>query len=470
MEVSDIQASALSAASARRGFRDEAGALLRLGAPIAATQLCVMGMGFLDTAMAGRYGAADLAGVNLGGAVLWPAFMLLTGITMAVMPMVSQLVGARRTGESGPLIRHGVWIALFNSVLMMLLMRNVEPALVLLDVDREVTAIAVGYLRAASWGMPAMMAYILLRQVCEGLGHTLPPMLIAGTAFVLNAPLNYVLIYGALGFPELGGVGCGWATAAVMWVELGLILLVARRPFFRATNWLGGETAFRWATVVRIFKLGVPIGATIFLEMAVYSAISVLIARLGVSEMAAHSVAGNINWATYVIPMSLGSAAAIRVGFHVGARHQAGAAQVVSTAFRISLGYALAVSVLLVGLRFLLVGIYTTDADVALIAANLLIFIAVYQMFDCTNATMAGALRGYKDTRVPMIISLIGYWLIALPLGALLADGAFGLSATGVYGYWAGMTFGLALVAVAMGLRLRRTSRDAALIERLAQG
>ncbi|MCY3793384.1 MAG: MATE family efflux transporter, partial [Gammaproteobacteria bacterium] len=90
--------------------------------------------------------------------------------------------------------------------------------------------------------------------------------------------------------------------------------------------------------------------------------------------------------------------------------------------------------------------------------------------FDCTNATMAGALRGYKDTRVPMIISLIGYWLIALPLGALLADGVFGLSATGVYGYWAGMTFGLALVAVAMGLRLRRTSRDAALIERLAQG
>ena len=118
----------------------------------------------------------------------------------------------------------------------------------------------------------------------------------------------------------------------------------------------------------------------------------------------------------------------------------------------------------------MLVGIYTTDAEVALIAANLIIFIAIYQIFDDANATMAGALRGYKDTRVPMIISLVGYWLIALPLGAYLADGAFGQSATGVYGYWAGMTFGLALVAVAMGLRLRRTSRDAALIERLAQG
>ena len=141
-----------------------------------------------------------------------------------------------------------------------------------------------------------------------------------------------------------------------------------------------------------------------------------------------------------------------------------------STAFRISLGYAAAVSVLLVGLRFMLVGIYTTDADVALIAANLIIFIAVYQVFDDANATMAGALRGYKDTRVPMIISLIGYWIIALPLGAVLANGALDLPTTGVYGYWGGLTIGMALVAVAMGWRLRRTSRDAALIERLAQG
>ena len=470
MEISEEQAEPLAAGTASRGYRGEAGALLRLGAPIAATQLCVMGMGFLDTAMAGRYGAVDLAGVSLGGVLLWPVFMLMSGITMAVMPMVSQLVGARRIGESGPLIRHGLWIALFSSVVMVLILRNAEPALLLMGADPGVTAVAAGYLKAASWGMPAMMTYILLRQVCEGLGHTLPPMLIAGSAFALNAPLNYVLIYGAFGFPELGGVGCGWATAAVMWVELGLILLVARRPFFRATNWMGGDRTLRWATVARIVKLGVPIGATIFLEMAVYSAISVLIARLGVSEMAAHSVAGNINWATYVIPMSLGSAAAIRVGFHVGAGNQAGAAQVVSTAFRISLGYALAVSIMLVGLRFVLVGVYTTDAEVAFIAANLIIFIAIYQIFDDANATMAGALRGYKDTRVPMIISLIGYWLIALPLGALLAGGTLGLSGTGVYGYWAGMTFGIALVAVAMGLRLRRTSGDAELIERLAQG
>ena len=470
MEISEDQAGPQVGGVVGHGFRGQAGALLRLGAPIAATQLCVMGMGFLDTAMAGRYGAVDLAGVSLGGVLLWPVFMLMSGITMAVMPMVSQLVGARRTGESGPLIRHGLWIALFSSLVMMLAMQNAEPALLLMGADHGVTAVAAGYLKAASWGMPAMMTYILLRQVCEGLGHTLPPMLIAGTAFVLNAPLNYVLIYGAFGFPELGGVGCGWATATVMWVELGLILLVARRPFFRATNWMGGDTTFHWATVARIFKLGVPIGATIFLEMAVYSAISVLIARLGVNELAAHSIAGNINWATYVIPMSLGSAAAIRVGFQVGAGNQAGAARVVSTAFRISLGYALAVSVLLVGLRFMLVGIYTTDADVALIAANLIIFIAVYQVFDDANATMAGALRGYKDTRVPMIISLIGYWIIALPLGAVLANGTCDLPMTGVYGYWGGLTIGMGLVAVAMGRRLLRTSRDAALIERLAQG
>ena len=190
MEISEDQAGPQVGGVVGHGFRGEAGALLRLGAPIAATQLCVMGMGFLDTAMAGRYGAVDLAGVSLGGVLLWPVFMLMSGITMAVMPMVSQLVGARRTGESGPLIRHGLWIALFSSVVMMLAMQNAEPALLLMGADPGVTAVAAGYLKAASWGMPAMMTYILLRQVCEGLGHTLPPMLIAGTAFVLNAPLQ----------------------------------------------------------------------------------------------------------------------------------------------------------------------------------------------------------------------------------------------------------------------------------------
>ena len=472
-----------------------------------ATQACIMGMGFLDTAMAGRYGAVDLAGVTLAGTILWPLFLFMTGLTMALMPIVSQLVGAQRTGECGEVIRHGVWVALGGSLVTMVIIRNAGPLFTLMNVDAEVVRVATGYLQAASWGMPGAMAYVALRQSSEGLGRTRPPMVIAVLALALNAPLNYVLIYGALGLPALGGVGCGWATSAVMWFELGLMLLVTRRPYFRATGFLGpgaqspsepglaasngppkqGGLAlgrppnrlakafgvwleWRWDTCLRILKLGLPIGLTIFLEAAIFAAVSVLVAGHGVAALAGHSIAANLNWGTYVIPMCLGSAAAIRVGFQVGGGNLAGARRVAAAAFKLSLAYALLVSVVLIGLRFQLAGIYTRDAEVAAVAANLLIFIAVYQIFDDTNATMVGALRGYKDTRVPMLISLVGYWFIALPLGVALARGWLGLPAVGVYGYWSGLTFGLFLVAVCMAGRLLRTSRDLARIDQLALG
>lgn len=472
-----------------------------------ATQACIMGMGFLDTAMAGRYGAVDLAGVTLAGTILWPIFLFMTGVTMAVMPIVSQLVGAQRTGECGEVIRHGVWVALGGSLVTMVIIRSAGPLFTLMNADAEVVRVATGYLQAASWGMPGAMAYVVLRQSSEGLGRTRPPMVIAVLALALNAPLNYVLIYGALGLPALGGVGCGWATSAVMWFELGLMLLVTRRPYFRATGFFGrgvqppsepGSGApngqlqrgsvspsrppnrlakafgvwleWRWDAASRILKLGLPIGLTIFLEAAIFAAVSVLVAGHGVFALAGHSIAANLNWGTYVIPMCLGSAAAIRVGFHVGGGNLAGARRVAAAAFKLSLAYALVVSVVLVGLRFQLVGIYTKDAEVVAVAANLLIFIAVYQIFDDTNATMVGALRGYKDTRVPMLFSLVGYWFIALPLGVALARGWLGLPAVGVYGYWSGLTFGLFLVAVCMAGRLLRTSRDLERIDQLALG
>ena len=246
------------------------------------------------------------------------------------------------------------------------------------------------------------------------------------------------------------------------------MIAVTRRPFFQKTRLF---EQFRWpeaAAVARILKIGLPIGAAVFMEMAVYSAIGFLIAAFGTSPQAANGIAGNINWMTYVIPMSLGSAAGIRVGFHVGAGDSDGARHIALTAMKLSLIYALAVSVILVSLRASLASIYTTDPAVIAIAVNLLIFIALYQIVDDTMATMEGILRGYKDTRVPMIFGLLGYWLVGLPVGQALATGWFGLPSIGVYGYWAGMTVGMLLVCLCLGVRLRRTTTDTVLIRRLA--
>ena len=458
------------AIGAPHGFLKETRALVRLGAPMMATQFCIMGMGFVDTAMAGHYASVDLAGVTLAGYLLWPVFMLMTGTTNAITPIVAQLAGARRIGESGAIVHQGLWVALVASLITVAILRNSEHFFALLQADPEVVEVAVAYLDAVAWGMPPGMIYIALRYTSEGLGHTRPPMAIAFSALCLNAPLNYVLIYGALGFPELGGAGCGWATAAVMWFELVLMVAVARRPFFRPTRLF---ERFRWpeaTAILRILKIGLPIGAAVFMEMAVYSVIGFLIAAFGTSPQAANGIAGNINWMTYVLPMSLGSAAGIRVGFHVGAGDASGARRVAMTAMKLSLGYALSVSLVLVGLRSALVGIYTTDPAVIAIAVNLLIFIAVYQLVDDAIATMDGILRGYKDTRVPMVFGLLGYWLVGLPVGHALATGWSGMPAFGVYGYWAGMTIGMFLVVLCLGLRLRRTTTDTALIRRLALG
>ncbi len=449
--------------------RSELREVLHLGWPMVLTQLFIMATGFLDTAMAGHYAAVDLAGVSLGGNVLWPAFLLLTGLTMALTPIASQLRGAGNIEAVGHQIRQGLWICLVTSSLLVLVMQNAAPLYAAAGVDPEAARIAVEYLAAVSWGVPPVVFYVALRHVCEGLGHTRPPMLIAASILPLNAALNYALIYGEFGLPEMGGVGCGWATAVVFWVELALMLIVIRLPFFKKTGFFETFERPRFSTILSISKIGAPIGFTTFLEMAVFSIVALLIARIGVNELAGHSIAGNINWLTYVIPMSLGAAASIRVGFHVGADNLDAARSTSATVYKFCIGYALTVSVLLVALRYYLISVYTTDPAVIEIAAMLLLFIAVYQLVDDSQAVTIGALRGYKDTRVPMYFGLVGYWCIALPVGYALSTEqiAPGL-APGVYGYWTGLTFGLTIVAVGVGLRLWHISGNREKILRLA--
>jgi MATE family multidrug resistance protein len=433
-----------------------------------ATQLFVMATGFLDTAMAGNYGAADLAGVAMAGNLMWPFFMLTTGMTMALTPIVAQLRGAGSVHAAGERIRQGLWVVLPSSIFMILILWNSRFIFEASGIDPQVTRIASGYLQAVSFGMPPVLLYMALRQVSEGLGHTLPPMWIAGAIIPLNALLNYAFIFGVWGFPELGGIGAGWATAIVFWVELIAMLLVSRQRWFRATTAFSRFSPPDFTEIGKLLRIGIPIGLTFFIEMTIFSLVGFLIGRIGVTELAAHSIAGNLNWMTFVLPSALGAAAGIRVGFHVGAGDSTAARFSAVTAWRFAFVYALIAGVLLFLGRNLLVGVYTDDMDVQLTAATLLIFIAIYQLADDTQAVAAGTLRGYKDTSMPMVIGMVGYWLIALPLGVVLAEGLTGAAPLGVFGYWAGLTVGLGLVAIALGLRLLSTSNNPERIASLA--
>ena len=210
--------------------------VISLGWPMILTQLFIMGTGFVDTVMAGRYSATDLAAVSLAGSVLWPAFMLLTGITMALSPITSQLRGGGKTSAVGYQVRQGLWLCLGSATPLVTILLNADALFARADIEPEVARIASDYLKAVSWGIPPIILYVALRHTSEGLGVTRPPMLIAGSVLPLNALLNYAFVYGNWGAPELGGVGCGAATAIVFWIEFGLMMVVVRMRYFRATG------------------------------------------------------------------------------------------------------------------------------------------------------------------------------------------------------------------------------------------
>lgn len=454
----------VAAQAPARTVKAELGALFSLGWPMIATQLFIMATGFLDTAMAGNYSSVDLAGVAMGGNLMWPFFGLATGVTMALTPIVAQLRGAGQPSQAGERVRQGLWLVVPLSAVIILILWNSAPLFLLAGIDADVTRVASGYLQAVCFGMPAVLLYVALRQTCEGLGHTLPPMWIAGGMIPLNGALNYAFIFGEWGFPELGGIGAGWATAIVFWAELLAMLAITRLPWFAQTRAFDRFSPPDVREIIRLLKIGVPIGLTFFVEMAVFAVVGFLVGRIGVIDLAAHSIAGNLNWMTFVLPSALGAAAGIRVGFYVGAEDLAAARFAALTAWRFAFVYALVAGVLLFLGRHALVGIYTHDPAVEAMAATLLIFIAFYQLADDTQAVAAGTLRGYKDTTMPMLIGTVGYWVIGLPVGFVLATGLRDMEALGVYGYWAGLTLGLGLVAIALGLRLVRTSRNAARI------
>jgi len=451
--------------------RVELSSLTRLALPIIVTQLSQMGMGVADTIMAGRVSAADLAGIALGGNLYWPFVMVLSGIVLAVTPSISQLHGAGRVAEVGEVVRQALWLGLIGAIVAIAGVWQCERIYRAVGVDPVAIPIAVAYLRAMSFGVVPLVGYFTLRYLCEGMSWTTPAMLIALVGLVLKVPLNALFIHGneTLGIPQLGGAGCGWSSTIVMWAELVAMILIVSFSRIRRVETLQHFSWPNFREIARLARLGLPIAATMFFEMAMFSMVSLLIGRLGVLSMAAHQIAGNVNGLTFMVPLALGSAATIRVGYNVGAGDLPRARIAGLVALASSVAFAAAAAVLLLALRGPIASLFTTDVGAASLAAELMLFLAIYQFFDDAQATAIGTLRGYKDTRMPMIVTLVAYWAITLPLGCALGFG-IGVEGYGVRGFWMGFTIGLGLVAVVLSARMlwlgRRPERITALARR----
>lgn len=446
--------------------------LSSLALPMMLTQVSQMGMGVADTMMAGRVSAADLAGIALGGNFFWPTLMLLTGIIMSLTPSVSQLHGAGREHEAGAVVRQALWIVLTGGGLLIVFLLNVEPLYEMIGVDPLAIPIAVSYLEAVSYGVLPLLGYFALRYLCDGMSWTTPAMLIAVSALVLKIPLNYLFIYGAFEFEGMGGIGCGWSSAIVMWYELIVMILVVCYSRIRVAGVFERFSGPDFSAMFKMIKLGLPIGLTIFLEFSMFSVVTLLIARLGVDVVAAHQIAGSVGGVTFMVPLALGMAVSIRVGFNVGANDFAAARLSGWVAICVSVVFALVAAIAVYFSRSYVAELYSNDLPVILVAVDLLLFVVLYQLFDDTQVTASGALRGFKDTRTPMWVAIVSYWFVGLPVGIALGFGWFELSALsafeGVRGFWVGLLAGLAVAATILLFRYHWLSRQEARIMEFA--
>ncbi len=440
----------------KMNLRYEVGRTFLLAAPLIVGQLTNFGMNFVDTVMAGRLGAEDLGAIAIGSAIWGAGFMFSLGVLMSVSPFVAQFDGAGEHRAAGSVTRQALWLALVLGCLMWLGMRNAGLVMELLDLDESVAALASGYIKAISWGAPALTGMLVLRFFSEGTGKTRPTMYIGVAGILLNIPLNYTLMFGKLGMPALGAVGCGWATAIVLWVQLFMMVVyILGKPHYRPFEVFRRFSAPRFQEIGSLLRVGLPVGVMIFLEGSLFVAAALLIGTLGALPVAAHQVAINFAGLMFMIPVGLSGAITVRVGNAIGRRDPEAARRAGLVGMGMALCIQSVVALVILSFPTAIARMYTTDPDVIELAAGLLLFAAIFQLPDALQAATAGALRGMKDTRIPLIFTVIAYWLVGMSLGWWLTF----RQDMGPAGMWIGLIAGLTVAAVLLGGRYWRISR-----------
>jgi MATE family multidrug resistance protein len=434
----------------------EIGRTMHLATPVIIGQVAVFSMNFVDTVMAGRLPNKEiaLAALGIGGAVWSAVLMFVIGTLMAVQPSVAQLDGADMKSEAANQTRQALWIALVLGVPYWGICHFSEPLLVAFRIDPEIVPQAAGYLRAISWGAPGLCLVLLLRYFSEGTGNTRPTMFYGVAGALLNIPLNYVLMFGKLGFPALGTVGCGYATSIVIWLQfLFLLVYIATNRHYRPFSLMSRLDMPDLKTILALLKVGLPIAVAIAVEGSLFVGAALLIGRLGPIPAAAHLVAINFSALVFMVPIGLASAISIRVGNALGR----GEPEAARYAGRIGLVIILFIQTLSASAMFLfpelIVRMYTDDVAVGTLAVSLLFYAAIFQYPDGIQMVMAGALRGYKDTRAPMLYTVVAFWIVGMTLGYTLTFNR----GMGPAGMWVGMIAGLTVAAALMLRRFHHT-------------
>ena len=439
-----------------RNWRAEILRLTRLAGPLIVNNLSIAGMQFADAVMSGRISASTLAAVAVGGSVWFFMFTIGLGILMAISPIAARHQGAGKPQLIGRYTRQGMFLGLLIAIPIILLTQLfIQPLLELIGIDPEFRQLTVGYTKAVSLGAPGIFVFLALRFTTEGIGITKPIMYTSIFALACNVFLNYVLMYGHFGAPALGAIGCGLASAITMWlIAIILATYMIRDPAYKPMQIFSHLSLPRLHVLKEIIALGFPIAVTITAEAGLFNAVAILMGTRGTAITAAHQIAINFAATMFMVPLALSSAITIRVGHRLGAGDERGAR--FAGGFGIFLcGLFMSCSALfLLVFRDAVVSLYTDDPIVTGIAISLLLMAAVFQVADGVQVGAAGALRGYKDTRLPMLINTFSYWVLAFPL-AYLAAVTFELPPNYI---WGGFVLGLSVAAILLTWRYARLS------------
>ena len=424
---------------------------VRLALPVIVVQVGLMLMGVVDTIMVGRVSAAALASVAVGNLYFFVVTIFGMGVLLALDPIVAQAVGAGDAGAVRRAVQRGLVLSVVMSVVVSLGLLGAGPVLRLARQPTEILPDATAYALVSIPGTLPFLAFVVFRQTLQALRRMRPIVVTIVVANLVNVALNWVLIFGHLGAPPLGAVGSGWASSAARWIATTVLVAAAwstlgplLRPFDRE--------ALARGPLLRMLRLGLPVGFQQQLEAAAFGVIGLLMGSFGTVQVAAHQVAINLASLTFMVPLAVGAAAAVTVGHAVGAGDMPAARRAAAAALLCGAGIMCVSAATFLLAPALLARAYTTDAAVIALAATLIPIAGVFQVADGLQAVAAGVLRGAADTRAPLVLNLLGFWLVGMPVSLVLAY----RTDAGPRGLWWGLVAGLGAVAALLLLRTRR--------------
>lgn len=420
--------------------------------PILVTQVSMYLMNLFDTMMSGRVGAIDLAGVAIGSSLWVPIFTGINGVIIALTPIIAHLSGANATAGIARKVQQGIFLSIGLALIVIVIGAMViDPILKLMDLEAEVRHVAKYYLVALATGIIPLFIFNTLRAFMDALGKTRTSMFVILTTLPINVFFNYIFIFGKFGVPAYGGIGSGIATAITYWIScLISLFIIIRMSHFKVYPIFSKWTKPKIKDWLEQLKIGIPIGFSIFFETSIFSAVTLFMSVYSTYTIAAHQAAISFATLLYMLPLSVGMALTIVIGYELGAKRY-GDARLYG---RIGIGSGIFIAIFAGIILFVfdakIAGLYHTNPEVIQLTKHFIFYAIFYQLADGFGAPIQGALRGYKDVNITFVLSFVSYWIIGLPSGWLLAN----YTEMGPFGYWIGLIIGLSTGAIALLYRL----------------